>query len=133
MASKSAARARLLEGAGLAFTRRPADIDEATIKRALAGQGADGETVAATLAEAKAVAVSADSPGALIIGADQILECEGALFDKPASEAEAARQLRHLSGRDHRLISALCVARDGAPPWHHAASSVSDLRVGFRC
>ena len=84
--------------------------------------------MAATLAEAKAVAVSADSPGALIIGADQILECEGALFDKPASEVEAARQLRHLSGRDHRLISALCVARDGAPPWRHAAVARLTMR-----
>ncbi len=128
MASKSAARVRLLEGAGLAFTRRPADVDEATIKDALADDGADGETVAATLAEAKARAVSAAVPGALVIGADQILECGGALFDKPASEADAARQLRALSGRDHRLVSALCVARDGAPLWRHAAEARLTMR-----
>ena len=130
MASNSAARARLLEGAGLTFARQPADIDEATIKRALVGrQGADAERVAAGLAEAKAVAVSAIAPGALVIGADQTLECGGALFDKPASEAEAARQLQSLSGRDHRLVSALCVARDGVIEWRHAQEARLTMRL----
>ncbi len=128
MASKSAARARLLEGAGLTFAHQPAGIDEATIKNALGGQGADAERVATALAEAKAVAVSASAPEALVIGADQILECGGTLFDKPASADEAARQLRSLSGRTHRLVSALCVARDGAVAWRHAAEACLTMR-----
>jgi septum formation protein len=122
-------RARLLEGAGLAFVRQPADIDEDAIKRGLLSSGADAETLAAGLAEAKAVAVSAGAPGALVIGADQTLECGASLFDKPASEAEAARQLRSLGGRTHLLVSALSVARDGAVLWRHA----EEARLTMRC
>ena len=121
-------RVRLLEGAGLAFARQPADIDEAAIKRALLDVGASAETVAQSLAEAKAVAVSAGAPGALVIGADQVLECGGTLFDKPASEAEATRQLRRLGGRAHRLVSALCVARKGVVMWRHAEEARLTMR-----
>ena len=127
MASKSAARARLLEGAGLTFARQPAGIDEATIKNALKDQGADAEQIATALAEAKAVAVSVNTPRALVIGADQTLEC-GRLFNKPATSEEAARQLRSLSGRTHRLVSALCIARDGAIAWRHAAEARLTMR-----
>jgi septum formation protein len=116
------------------FTRRPADIDEATIKDAFVDTEADAERVAATLAEAKAVAVSTGFPGALVIGADQILECGGVLYDKPESEAGARRQLQSLGGRDHRLVSAVCVARDGAALWRHdeeARLTMRDLSDAF--
>jgi septum formation protein len=98
------------------------------MKRALAARGADARSVAASLAEAKAVAVSAATPGALVIGADQTLECGGDLFDKPASAAEAARQLRSLGGRAHRLVSALCVAQGGAALWRHADEARLTMR-----
>ena len=118
----------------MVFARRPADIDEDAIKRDLGGRGADAETVAARLAEAKAAVVSADTPGAVVIGADQTLECDGTLYDKPASKAEAARHLQSLGGRTHRLVCALCVARDGAALWHHvdeARLTMRPLSEGF--
>ena len=55
----------------------------------------------------------------LVIGADQMLECEGVWFDKPESLAEAADHLAKLGGRSHTLISCACVVRDGARLWHH--------------
>ncbi len=112
----------------MAFTRRPADVDETTIKQALVEHGADAERVARDLAEAKALAVSTDVPGALVIGADQTLECGGVLYDKQGSVTAARRQLQSLAGRRHRLVSAVCVGRDGAALWH----DVQDAHLTMR-
>ena len=69
------------------------------------------------MALAKAEAVSPRHSNALVIGADQILECAGTWFDKPPDAEAAARQLGSLCGRTHRLVSAVCVVRDGQRLW----------------
>ena len=51
------------------------------------------------LADLKARRVARRQPEALVIGADQILVCDGAWFDKPADVAAAREQLRALRGR----------------------------------
>lgn len=107
----------MLKGAGVAFTQEAGDVDEAALKRAFDSQGAAIEDIALALAEAKARVVAARHAGALVVGADQMLECEGYRYDKPRDVAEAARQLAALSGRTHRLVSAACVVRDGASLW----------------
>ena len=116
-------RARLLRKAGVACEVDPADLDEAALKASLGK--ASAETVAEALARAKAEAVSARYAGALVIGADQVLECGGTLFDKPADREAALGQLMALSGRTHRLVSATAVVRDGKLLWAH----VEDARL----
>jgi septum formation protein len=116
LASGSAIRATLLEGVGLAFTvERPA-VDEEVLKGAFAGTT---EAMAAMLAEAKALDVSAESRDALVIGSDSIAECRGRRFDKPRDRDEAAEHLRFFSGKALSLVSAVAVARDGAVEWSH--------------
>jgi septum formation protein len=107
----------MLTAAGVPFEAIPADLDESALKRDLASAGP--EAVAAALARAKAESVSATSAGALVIGADQMLECDGRWFDKPADRMAARRQLLTLRGRTHRLISAVAVVRDGNLLWEH--------------
>jgi septum formation protein len=124
LASASAARRRMLEQAGLEFTVDPADIDEATLREG----SADRATVAAALADIKALAVSARHPGALVVGADQTLHCQAAGFDKPASQAEARVQLLALRGRSHRLVSAVAVAVDGRVEWRHTGIATLVMR-----
>ena len=51
--------------------------------------GAPADAVAEALAELKALRVSQRHPGALVIGADQMLDCDGVWFDKPADLAAA--------------------------------------------
>ena len=111
LASGSAARRALLAAAGLPFEAIPADVDERAIEASLP-QAAPAD-LALALARAKAEAVSAQRPQALVIGADQVLSCEGALFHKPATHEEALRTLASLSGRTHRLTSAFTLARGG--------------------
>ncbi len=116
LASGSAIRARLLEGAGVPFRTVKPDVDETAIKRANAGL--DLEALAMRLAEAKALA--ADAPAeALVIGSDQILEFEGRAFDKPASMAEARARFLDMAGAPHTLINAVAVARGGEIVFRH--------------
>ena len=126
LASGSAARRTLLEQAGVTFRAKPADVDEAALKESL--PALEPAALALALAAAKAEAVSLGTPSALVIGADQLLVCEGRRFDKPRDHEEAARQLRFLSGRTHTLVTAVCVHRAGEKLW----SDVAQARLAMR-
>ena len=100
LASASAARRAVLAAAGLAFTAEAAAVDEAAIKESARAEGIPAGEAAMLLAEAKARRVARRArPDALVIGADQILVCDGAWFDKPADMAAARAQLLALRGR----------------------------------
>jgi septum formation protein len=128
LASASRVRRVMLENAGLEVTVAAAAIDEAAIKQSLAANGAAPEAMAETLAELKAQRISPQYPGRMVIGADQILECGGALFDKPVDLAAARRQLQALRGRRHRLLSAAVALRDGFRVWHHTGEAGLTMR-----
>lgn len=121
LASASPARASLLENAGFRVTRVPAAIDEAEVKAAFRREGADAATCAVALATAKAERVSRRHPGALVVGADQLLVCGDVWFDKPPDLDHARAQLKALRGRTHELVTAVVVFRDGHDLWHHVA------------
>lgn len=114
LASGSATRRLMLESAGLPVeTQRPV-CDERSIEATFLASGGEAEEVAAALASAKAMAVSALNTGRWIVGADQTLTCEGRAFHKPEDLAAARRQLGELAGRTHTLTSAFALVRDGA-------------------
>ena len=119
LASGSAARRALLKAAGLRFTVQPAAVDEAAIKRAMRAQGADPAAVASHLADEKARQVA--EPRAMVIGADQLLVCDDAWFDKPDDRLAARAHLLRLRGRRHELVTAVTVWRAGVRLWHHVA------------
>lgn len=119
LASGSRTRAEMLERAGVRVTLAPAAVDEEEIKLAARAEGAPVEDVAEALAEMKAQRVTRKHPGALVIGADQMLDCEGRWFDKPRDRTAARAQLQELRGRTHRLVSCAVVIRDGERLWHH--------------
>lgn len=119
LASASTARRSLLTNAGIQFSVDPANTDEAAIKADHLRRNASVDDTALSLAHHKAALISARNPGALVIGADQMLECDGRWFDKPKDRAEAAKTLSILQGTTHRLWSAVCVFRDGDSLWEH--------------
>jgi septum formation protein len=113
LASQSQVRQALLANAGLSFETIPAAIDERAIQR---NSGlTTGSEIAILLACEKARDVSLRSPGRYVIGADQTLECDGRLFNKPVGRAGAAAHLRALSGRTHTLHAGVAIVRDGKP------------------
>jgi septum formation protein len=127
LASTSLSRRLLLEGAGISFDLVAPDVDEAGVKHALAG--ASGAVLATALADRKALAVSARRPGAVVVGGDQTLSCDGRLFDKPTDVDAGRDQLRLLRGRVHELQSAVSVARDGVVEWRHIVAARLTMRA----
>jgi septum formation protein len=129
LASASPSRRQLLSNAGLRFAVEPSGVDEEEVTLSLKGERASAQDIATTLAEMKAVRVSARYPDALVIGADSTLACEGELFDKPATLADARRQILALAGKTHELCSSVVVARNGARLWHHAERGLLTMRA----
>ena len=118
LASGSAMRRAMLEAAGVTITVSPAAIDEGEVKASMRAEGGSPADVAEALAVLKAQRVSRRYPGDLVIGADQMLDCEGVWYDKPADRAAARDQLLALRGRTHTLTSTAVVMRDGERLWH---------------
>jgi septum formation protein len=128
LASASPVRRALLENAGVAVKVDVAAIDEPALRQSLAEGGAGPGEMAEALAEMKARQVAPRHPGCIVLGADQILDCEGRRFDKPGDLAGARAQLRRLRGRRHRLLSSAVALRDGARLWHHTGEAVLTMR-----
>lgn len=117
LASKSPSRQAILRAAGVPFDVMGSAVDELAAKTRLLADGHGPREIAHHLAEAKAVAVSKALPGAIVIGADQTLELDGALLDKVLTMAEGRARLRQLRGKSHRLHSAVVIAQHGTPIW----------------
>ena len=123
LASSSASRQMLMRNAGLTFSAIPADIDERALDEQLEKNGAKPEEVALELAKAKALAVSALHPQALVLGCDQTMALGARVYHKPKTMAEAEAHLLSLSGKVHRLNSAAVLARDGDVVWQTISSA----------
>jgi septum formation protein len=128
LASGSTARAELLRQAGVPFTVEAPSVDEGSVKAALKADDAAPRDVADVLAELKARRVASRRPEALVLGADQVLVCEGRMLDKPADFDEARAQLGFLRGKSHELLSAAVVFEDGAPVWRHVGRAQLSAR-----
>jgi septum formation protein len=128
LASTSPTRLAMVAAAGLETKAVAPPVDEDVIKRRLRAERASPERVAAALAEAKALAVSDQHPHGLVIGADQMLVCDGVCFDKPADRVAARDQLQSLRGRTHQLISAVAVASGGQSQWRTVATATMTMR-----
>lgn len=129
LASTSPFRAAILMNAGIGFRAEGSTIDERAVEAPLLEADATPEDVAAILAEAKALDVSERNAGALVLGGDQTLSLEGALFHKPADMEEARRNLLRSSGKTHQLWSALALARDGETIWRHVSVAHMTMRT----
>ncbi len=128
LASASKSRAQLLTDAGLKFDVVPAHADEDAVKAALKAEGATAVQCAEALAEIKAVQVSQRLPECLVIGADQMLECDGVWFDKPADLNGARAHLTAMRAKTHVLPTAVAVVLGGQVIWHHSASPRLTMR-----
>jgi len=127
LASTSRARRAVLDGAGVTFDAMDSGLDEEAAKTRLKAQGASPRDIADALADSKAAKASSGRDG-LVIGADQTLELEGALFDKTGSLDEARERLKLLRGKAHKLHSAVVVARDGQVVWRDLATATLVMR-----
>lgn len=128
LASKSAARAKMLKAAGLEFEMEAASIDETTIKETLVADKLHPRDVADALADAKAAKISGRRPEALVLGCDQVLAFEGTLFTKAKSQAESIENLYRLRKGTHELYSAAVIYEKAKPVWRHIGRARLTMR-----
>jgi septum formation protein len=121
LASDSPRRHELLNLVGIAHEVRPANIDETLRPRETPRRHAE------RLAREKASVVATRDPNLITIGADTIVVVNRKILGKPASVEQAATMLRQLSGREHKVVTAIAVSRG-----KKLRSAVEEVRVRFR-
>lgn len=122
LASGSLIRKQILENAGLQFIVRVGDVDEPALKQQALEEDKTPQEIAVLLATAKTQSIK-PAQSEIVIGADQLMEIEGKIFDKPKTMAEAKTRLQYMRGREHRLIGAVVVYEHGQALWHHISTT----------
>jgi septum formation protein len=107
LASASPRRQELLRNAGISFEVQPAHIPEDPLP------GEQARDCAERLAREKAQTVSRVRPQDIVLGADTVVVIDGVILGKPTDATDAARMLRMLSGREHQVITGVCVVANG--------------------
>ena len=107
LASASPRRQELLHSAGIPFEVQPAHIAEDPLP------GEAAKECAERLARDKALAVARQRPHDCVLGADTVVVVDGQLLGKPSDAEDAARMLLLLSGREHQVITGVCLAVNG--------------------
>ena len=103
LASASVYRQQLLARLGVAFAVDPANIDEQQ------RPDEDAVALAQRLAEEKSAEVQRRHPQAIVIGSDQVAECQGQILGKPGTASAARAQLTLISGQRVSFYTAVCV------------------------
>src|SRR3546814_17720747 len=118
----------MLTAAGVPCTVAVAGVDEAAVRESLGAEGASTADAAIALGELKAIAVSRRYSDALVIGSDQMLDCNGVWFEKPVDRDHPRASLMALAARHHRLVTSTLVAPGGSRTWHPTITVRSRMR-----
>ena len=119
LASQSPRRKELLARAGYEFEIVVSEVDETLPQGARPGDAVE------TLARRKALAVSSQHPGTVVLGCDTVVALGDLILGKPATEAEAEEMLRRLSGQTHTVYSGVCVTDGTREAVFHTATDVT--------
>tara|TARA_B100000886_G_C20400168_1_gene482189 strand:- start:677 stop:1264 length:588 start_codon:yes stop_codon:yes gene_type:complete len=119
LASKSKVRKIILEKNNISFDVKPSNVDEETVKESLLKERASPEIISKNLAELKANKVSSKIHEKIVLGADSVIDLDGELISKPKDRKEALFILKKLNGRQHYLISSVCLSKNGSMIWNY--------------
>ena len=119
LASRSEVRKKILLENGISCNVEPSKIDEDVIKESLLKEGATPEIISKNLAELKANKISNKNPNELVLGADSVIDLDGEIVSKPKSREEALNILKKMSGKNHFLISSVCISKKGSMIWNY--------------
>ena len=86
-------------------------------------EGAKPIHVSKNLAELKSVKISKKIPNQIVLGADSVIDLESELISKPKSREEALEILKKLSGKIHKLVSSVCISKNGSMIWNYTDAS----------
>ena len=132
LASKSKVRKKILEENGISCLVKPANVDEDLVKESLLKEGATPDIISKNLAELKANKISQKSNGAIVLGADSIINLNETIISKPFNRNEALKILQKLNGKRHHLISSVCISKNGSMIWNYtdkAALTMKEMTI----
>ena len=119
LASKSEVRKNILKNNNIECEVHPSNVDEDPIKESLIKEGASPEIISKNLAEIKACKVSQKIHDQLVLGADSVIDLNGAIISKPEDRKQAIDILKKLNGKKHSLISSVCISKNGSMIWNY--------------
>ena len=119
LASKSQIRKEILNKNNINCIVEPSNVDEDVVKESLISEKATPEIISKNLAELKANKISQKMPQNLVLGADSVIDLHGELISKPENRVEALQILKKLNGKEHYLISSVCISMNGSMIWNH--------------
>ena len=128
LASKSKVRKDILDKNNIITQVQPSTIDEEPIKQSLLKEKISPEIISKNLAEIKASRVSQKNFNALVLGADSVIDLDGQLISKPESRKEAFNILKKLNGKKHKLISSVCISKNGSMIWNHTDKATLTMK-----
>ena len=119
LASKSKVRKNILENNNINCEVKPSNVDEDSVKESLITEKASPEIISKNLAELKANKISSKIKERIVLGADSVIDLNGELISKPLDRKEAMEILKKLNGREHYLISSVCISKNGSMIWNY--------------
>ena len=119
LASKSKVRKDILEKNHIFCDVKPSNIDEDVVKKSLLNEKASPEIISKNLAELKANKISSQISEQMVLGADSVIDLNGELISKPSDRKEAMLILKKLNGKEHHLISSVCISKNGSMIWNY--------------
>ncbi len=119
LASKSKVRKEILDKYEIPNQVKASNLDEDTVKQSLLKEKASPEMISKNLAELKANKVSQNNQAYLVLGADSVIDIDGELISKPENRQEAFTILKKLNGKNHFLISSVCISKNGSMVWNY--------------
>ena len=128
LASKSKVRKKILEQNDINCEVEPANVDEDLVKKSLIKEGANPEIISKNLAELKANKISQKFNGEIVLGADSIIDLDGAIISKPSNRREALEILKKLNGKKHYLISSVCISKSGSMIWNYTDTAALTMK-----
>jgi len=128
LASKSKVRKKILEENGISCLVKPANVDEDLVKESLLKEGATSDIISKNLAELKANKISQKSNGAIVLGADSIINLNETIISKPFNRNEALKILQKLNGKRHHLISSVCISKNGSMIWNYTDKAALTMK-----
>ena len=128
LASKSKVRKKILEENNIKCEIIPSNIDEDLINESLIKEKATPKIISKNLAELKANKVSEKKPNELLLGADSVIDLNGELISKPTNRDEAFNILQKLNGQKHRVISSVCISKNGSMIWNYMDASTLTMK-----
>lgn len=119
LASKSKVRKEILDKNNIYSKVKPSNVDEDMVKNSLLKENISPEAISKNLAELKANKISLKFQERVVLGADSVIDLDGELISKPEDRKQAMVILKKLNGKEHHLISSVCISKNGTMIWNY--------------